>query len=182
MAMLSQQEAERAEQQRIKNLVLNYDLTDEHDGEEPAFHYVQSAKNKRTVLVGKGNLNKSLKSQRQDIGPIQPPTCTNETIINPAEQTDFERKDSFTDGAGHIDHPHGQPRQDKSGNTRSKQRARKLQLGDIDWYGKRSSSTSTTAAAADTASENLSNRSASDGSYARHRGSGNQFRHNKHRR
>jgi regulator of nonsense transcripts 2 len=26
---------------------------------------------------------------------------------------------------------------DKSGNTRSKQRSRKLQLGDIDWYGRR---------------------------------------------
>jgi len=37
--MRSQQQAEREEQQRIKNLVLNYDLGDEHDydGNEPPF-------------------------------------------------------------------------------------------------------------------------------------------------
>ncbi|KJX97909.1 nonsense-mediated mRNA decay factor (Upf2) like protein [Zymoseptoria brevis] len=66
IAMRSQQQAEKAEQQRIKNLVLNYDLTDDQQ-----------------------------------------------------------------DGA--FDTLHGAPRYDKSGNTRSKQRARKLQLGDIDW-------------------------------------------------
>jgi len=66
VAMRTQQEAERAEQQRIKNLVLNYDLTND----------------------------------QQD---------------------------------GHIDTLHGGPRVDKSGSSRSKQRARKLQLGDIDW-------------------------------------------------
>ncbi|EME47596.1 hypothetical protein DOTSEDRAFT_69517 [Dothistroma septosporum NZE10] len=66
VAMRSQQQAEKAEQQRIKNLVLNYDLND--------------------------------------------------------DQAD-----------GSYDSLHGVPRFDKSGNTRSKQRARKLQLGDIDW-------------------------------------------------
>ena len=39
-----------------------------------------------------------------------------------------------TEGA--LENPHSQPRLDKSGNTRSKQRARKLQLGDLDWYGR----------------------------------------------
>jgi len=66
VAMRTQQQAEKAEQQRIKNLVLNYDLTDD----------------------------------QQDGG--------------------FETL-------------HSGPRFDKAGNTRSKQRARKLQLGDIDW-------------------------------------------------
>ncbi|EMC96436.1 hypothetical protein BAUCODRAFT_69588 [Baudoinia panamericana UAMH 10762] len=71
VAMRTQQEAERAEQQRIKNLVLNLDLNDDqHDGA--------------------------------------------------------------------IENPHTTPRFDKSGNTRSKQRARKLNLGDLDWYSKRS--------------------------------------------
>lgn len=43
MAMKTQQQAEREEQQRIKNLVLNYDLRDDadaHDGEENHFNYV----------------------------------------------------------------------------------------------------------------------------------------------
>lgn len=33
-----------------------------------------------------------------------------------------------------FDPPHGQPRLDKAGGTRSKQRARKLQLDDLNWY------------------------------------------------
>ncbi|KAF2722866.1 ARM repeat-containing protein [Polychaeton citri CBS 116435] len=66
VAMRTQQQAERAEQQRIKNLVLNYDLTDDTnqtDGEEPAFHYVRSPNSKRARLVGKGSLNRGLKKQ-----------------------------------------------------------------------------------------------------------------------
>ena len=139
--MRSQQEAERAEQQRIKSLVLNYDLTDDqHDGEEPAFHYVQSMNSTRTVLVGRGSLNKSLKS-RHDNGQTQHSTKADENDNSGAEPLNsplFQRQDSFTDDTGFFEHPHGQPRADKSGNTRSKQRARKLQLGDIDWYGDRS--------------------------------------------
>jgi len=64
--MRSQQQAERAEQQRIKSLVLNYDLGDDyqHDGtEDPAFHYVYSPRSKRNRLVGKGPLNESLPSK-----------------------------------------------------------------------------------------------------------------------
>ena len=141
--MRSQQEAERAEQQRIKSLVLNYDLTDDqHDGEDPAFHYVQSPNSKRTVLVGKGSLNKSLKP-KYNVGQIQRSTSVDEKSSSGSLSQDFstvKRQDSFTDETGHIEHPHGQPRQDKSGNSRSKQRARKLQLGDIDWYGNRSPS------------------------------------------
>ncbi|KAN0104472.1 ARM repeat-containing protein [Hyaloscypha variabilis] len=70
IAMKTQQAAEREEQQRIKNLVLNYDL---RDGEE---------------------------------------------------------QDGLEKAAGM-----NYTRPDKSGNNRSGQRARKLQLNDIDWYG-----------------------------------------------
>lgn len=138
--MRSQQEAERAEQQRIKSLVLNYDLTDDpHDGEDPGFHYVQSSNSNRTVLVGKGRLNKSLQPSYH--GQPQRSTVPERDRVYGTDTTtesDTQCYDSFTDDSGHIDHPHSQPRQDKSGNTRSKQRARKLQLGDIDWYGNRS--------------------------------------------
>jgi regulator of nonsense transcripts 2 len=59
--MRSQQEQARAEQQRIKNLVLNYDLRDDdsNDGES-SFHYIMQPNTNRTVLVGKGALNRSL--------------------------------------------------------------------------------------------------------------------------
>lgn len=146
--MKSQQQAERAEQQRIKNLVLNYDLNDDqHDGEEPAFHYALSPNGTRVRLVGKGKLNTSLpppvlkrgghtqrqtsSNGRRDSGtPVPTISSSNPTPTSP---------DSLADNTGHIEHPHAQPRQDKSGNTRSKQRARKLQMGDIDWYGRRNS-------------------------------------------
>lgn len=163
--MRSQQQAERAEQQRIKSLVLNYDLTDDqHDGEEPSFHYVQSPHGTRTRLVGRGTLNQSLKSRGNQVGQSQHQTNMNPPS-NPANDGSIRRKshdsgyssppplptftvpnippsdlqaDSTTEGA--FDNPHSQPRLDKSGNTRSKQRSRKLQLGDIDWYGRRSTS------------------------------------------
>ncbi|KAF2279417.1 ARM repeat-containing protein [Westerdykella ornata] len=69
ISMLSKQQAQREEQQRIKNLVLNYDLRDDND----------------------------------------------------------------TDGLDKTHNPYAQPRIDKAGNTRSNQRARKLQLNDINW-------------------------------------------------
>ena len=156
--MRTQQQAERAEQQRIKNLVLNYDLTDEQDGEEPSFHYVQSSTNKRVHLVGKGQLNASLKPRGQGrSGHFQQSTTTKP----PFTGKDDKRRTSYDSGYGSppaqpiatgtvgnttithadgtegaLENPHSQPRLDKSGNTRSKQRARKLQLGDLDWYGR----------------------------------------------
>lgn len=153
VAMRSQQEAERAEQQRIKSLVLNYDLTDDqHDGEEPAFHYIQKPNSTRTVLVGKGSLNPSLKPRHT--GQPQRSTSSDENNSSEAaanNQSNIVRHDSFADDSGPIDHPHSQPRQDKAGNTRVKQRARKLQLGDIDWYGDRSRSATPTPPASQTA-------------------------------
>lgn len=148
VAMRTQQEAERAEQQRIKNLVLNYDLTDDqNDGEEPSFHYMHVPGSNRVALVGKGSLNKSLKSPYQT-GQSQHETAEDEvkeekdTVGSP---TLLERPvnvpNSLTDETGTFDTLHGQPRLDKSGNTRNKQRARKLDLKTIEWYDKRPTST-----------------------------------------
>jgi regulator of nonsense transcripts 2 len=88
IAMKTQQAAEREEQQRIKSLVLNYDL---RDGEE------------------------------QDGDLTMSPLIRNYNIH--AENTGIEKAAvaSYT-------------RPDKSGNNRSGQRARKLQLSDVDWY------------------------------------------------
>jgi len=147
VAMRTQQQAEREEQQRIKNLVLNYDLTDDQqDGEEPAFHYVQSPNSKRTRLVGQGSLNKSLQGHKFGRTQRSAHRGSGDTVKDDDDATPVDsarpRIDSFADETGTIDGLHGQPRFDKAGNTRSKQRARKLQLGDIDWYGNRSSSAS----------------------------------------
>jgi regulator of nonsense transcripts 2 len=165
--MRTQQQVERAEQQRIKNLVLNYDLTDDqHDGDDSSFHYIESPNSRRIHLVGKGALNKSLQSNIRG-GRLQ------HTTSSKISECDEERRMSADSGysspfphpalaplqtdphadstEGAFENPHQQPRADKSGNTRSKQRARKLQLGDIDWYGRRS----TTATESPTAQRSL---------------------------
>lgn len=178
--MRSQQQAERAEQQRIKNLVLNYDLTDDqHDGEDnPSFRYVYDSTSKKERLVGTGSLNKSLAGrQRRNTnthgthggrcsnidsgvkgGGTQHPTSSSPVDSHhraspPSQPSFLPPSEPTATNAGnlanepeegpnnHLDALHaGGPgaRQDKSGNSRSKQRARKLQLGDIDWYGDKS--------------------------------------------
>lgn len=88
--MKTQQAAEREEQQRIKNLVLNYDL---RDGEE------------------------------QDGDFAHMPLLQNPNIHN--RNAGLEKAAALT-----------YSRPDKSGNNRSGQRARKLQLSDVDWYAK----------------------------------------------
>ncbi|PSN70596.1 ARM repeat-containing protein [Corynespora cassiicola Philippines] len=93
VAMRNKQQAEREEQQRIKNLVLNYDLRDDNDtdGDFP-FQYPLSA--------------------------------------NPNRNRAETRK-----GLDKTHNPYAQPRLDKAGSNRSNQRARKLQLSDVNWYG-----------------------------------------------
>jgi regulator of nonsense transcripts 2 len=86
--MKTQQAAEREEQQRIKNLVLNYDLRDgeDQDGDSAQF-----------PLLPNPNIHDG------DVG------------LEKAAGMNYTRTD-------------------KSGNNRSGQRARKLQLSDVDWY------------------------------------------------
>ena len=89
--MKSQQQAEREEQQRIKSLVLNYEL---HDGED--------------------------QDGDSALQPIQP----NMNIHK------------LNAGIEKMNSSHARP--EKSGNSRSGQRARKLQLSDVDWYDRKS--------------------------------------------
>lgn len=96
VAMRTKQQAEREEQQRIKNLVLNYDLRDDDTEGESPFHYL-----------------------------LQPNTNRNTT--------------ETSQGLDKTHNPYAQPRLDKAGNNRSNQRARKLQLSDVNWYGSSSS-------------------------------------------
>lgn len=163
--MRTQQQAERAEQQRIKSLVLNYDLMDEasqqYDGESASypsssFGFVRSSGGRCARLVGMGSFSRSLKSPPLEpsfvggTGHFQHSTRDTRAIsaaedgLDSAEEAVIsKRQDSFTDETGSYDGAGGiPPRLDKAGNSRSKQRARKLQLGDIDWYGRRPDSNS----------------------------------------
>ncbi|KAI0597033.1 armadillo-type protein [Biscogniauxia sp. FL1348] len=91
VAMKTQQQAEREEQQRIKNLVLNYDL---RESEEP------------------------------DGDILQMPLTAN-TNIHTATNSGHEKPLSY--------HPN---RIEKSNKDRGGQRVRRLQLSDVDWYGR----------------------------------------------
>ena len=95
--MKTQQAAEREEQQRIKNLVLNYDLRDDDSEGDTPFHFALSPNTNRAHTETSQGLDKT-------------------------------------------HNPYAQPRLDKAGNNRSNQRARKLQLSDVNWYGTPSSS------------------------------------------
>ncbi|KAI9816324.1 MAG: hypothetical protein M1826_001859 [Phylliscum demangeonii] len=87
VAMKTQRQAEREEQQRIKDLVLNYDLRDdEHDGD----HH-------------------SLFGHRPNL---------------------ITKRHEGADRPGSV-----LARSDKAGSHRYNQRARKLQMNDMDWYG-----------------------------------------------
>lgn len=102
VAMRSKQQAEKEEQQRIKNLVLNYDLRDDNDteGESPFSYHLQPNPNRKRTET--------------------------------------------TQGLDKTHNVYAQPRLDKGGNNRSHQRARKLQLSDVNWYDISSSSQSRT--------------------------------------
>jgi regulator of nonsense transcripts 2 len=86
--MKTKKQAEREEQQRIKNLVLNYDLRDNNE------------------IDGDNSLDSH--------GPNH-----------------FAKK---SQGPERLTGPNGPHAKDKSGNSRSNQRSRKLQLSDVDWY------------------------------------------------
>lgn len=90
--MRTQQQAEKEEQQRIKNLVLNYDLRESED---------------------------------QDGDLTMPPLNPNTNIHN------FSSLGHDKPAAYHHNRP-----ENKTGKERSGQRARKLQLSDVDWYGR----------------------------------------------
>ena len=122
--MKSQKEAERAEQLRIKNLVLNYDLQDttDHDGIETKLH---------SQYFSRPN-----------------PNFPKHHFTSPTTVTHDDMSQGLGSGEKHgsshhqhnaslhqsaPNHTTARPT-DKSGTGRGGQRARKLQLSDVDWY------------------------------------------------
>ena len=130
VAMKSRKEAERAEQQRIKNLVLNYDLQDSSTdaGTDTATSYYFS------------HPNPNLRLQRPAGFPLVPPDENTLAHNHLSKGMGGEKH-----GSSHHQHnaslhqpsasntSNARPA-DKSGANRSGHRARKLQLSDVDWY------------------------------------------------
>ena len=130
VAMKSQKEAERAEKQRIKNLVLNYDLQDSSTdaGTENAISDYFSHK------------NPNYRNQRPAGFPLVP---LNENTL--AHNHLSEGLNGEKHGSSHhqynpslhqstsSNNSNFRPA-DKSGPNRNSLRSRKLQLSDVDWY------------------------------------------------
>ncbi|KAF1992408.1 nonsense-mediated mRNA decay factor [Aulographum hederae CBS 113979] len=131
VAMLSKQQAEREEQQRIKNLVLNYDLRDENepDGtDDIPFPYSTNPNRARANTRANYNNNYTLQPRSKSVN--RNPSTLQPNIIS-----------AIINNNKGIDKSHGNPygsslsgpRVDKGGDKRSQQRGRKLQLSDVDW-------------------------------------------------
>ena len=113
VAMKNQKEAERAEQQRIKNLVLNLNDTQEHgesDGIDEDF-FLQPNPNLRNHNPMRSNAH-----------------LENKGFIGEKHQHNPSIQQS-------VHHSNTRP-SDKPGTHRGGHRARKLQLSDVNWYEK----------------------------------------------
>jgi regulator of nonsense transcripts 2 len=92
----------------VKNLILNYDLRDDNESDgESNFHTLLQSNHNRSILRPNQNRHNIFSS-------------------NTEQQEGFDKQHN----------PYAHARIDKAGNSRSTQRARKLQLSDVDWYGK----------------------------------------------
>ena len=130
VAMKSQKEAERAEQQRIKNLVLNYDLQDSSI----------DAGTDKTISDYFSHPNPNLRDQRPAGFPLislnentLAHTCLSEGLGAEKHGSSHHQHNASLHQSSASNNSNARPAE-KSGTNRSGHRARKLQLSDVDWY------------------------------------------------
>lgn len=130
IAMKSQKEAERAEQQRIKNLVLNYDLQDSSTDQagtdkefyfDPFSHSNPNLSQKFPGFPLLSHLNKDACAHNRSFQGLG---------VEKHGASQHQHNTSLHQSSNHAS---TRPA-DKSGANRSGHRARKLQLSDVDWY------------------------------------------------
>lgn len=129
--MKSQKEAERAEQQRIKNLVLNYDLQDSSTdtGTDTTISDYFSHPNP--------NICKQRKAGFPTLAPLDVNTLahhnTSEGLGGEKHGSSHHQHNASLHQSSASNNSIARPA-DKAGTNRSGHRARKLQLSDVDWY------------------------------------------------
>ena len=131
--MKNQKEAERAEQQRIKNLVLSYDPDSSTD---------QTGTDNNLYFDYFSQTNPNLPQQRTgfpNVAPVQGITLAHDSLSQglggekhgvPHHQHNASLHQSSSNSAN------SRPA-DRSGTNRGGHRARKLQLSDVDWYAEK---------------------------------------------
>ncbi len=134
VAMKNQKEAERAEQQRIKNLVLSYDPDSSADqtGTDHDLYYdyfSQTNPNLSQQNAGFPNLT-----------PLEEITFAHNNMPKGLGGEKHGSSHHQHNASLHQSSPNNANARpaDKSGTNRSGHRARKLQLSDVDWYGPKS--------------------------------------------
>src|ERR1700760_3278539 len=141
--MRHQQEAEKEEKKRLKNLVLNLDLRDDTDvdGRDPFSYLLQPNPN---VKTGRRNICGRLVSRRDCrnvsiLAASQSSTPSSLTsVFNSSTNKNKNENAHSHDQGGSVDknlpNPYLQPRVDRAGKGRASQRVRQLQVSDLDWY------------------------------------------------
>lgn len=124
IAMKTQKEAERAEQQRIKNLVLNYDLHESNTDQSGTDHHLHfNYFSQPNPNIKSKTLPMTLAHNRLPQGPAG---AERHGLPHHQHNASLHQSSSPANAS---------PRPaDKSGTGRGGQRARKLQLSDVDWY------------------------------------------------
>ena len=125
VAMKTQKEAEREEQQRIKNHILNLDLQDPStDNTGTALHLFFDP-----FISPNPNLSK----RRTPMVPLD----TNRSAHNDfLEGMGASEKHQHNPSLGRASSNNAAKAAEKSSSNRRGDRARKLQLSDVDWYDK----------------------------------------------
>lgn len=147
--MRTQQAAEREEQQRIKNLVLNYDLRDAeaegYDGKDKnPFLLTRNPNHRRTetatapVVLRKFSMQeRSSSSSVANLGLRSQQPLRSISLMSQNQNLPSAADKNIVTQSGAdsrpLQSPYMTPRFDKASNSRSTQRARKLQLSDVDW-------------------------------------------------
>ena len=129
--MKTQQEAARAEQQRIKDLVLNYDLQDtvDHDG---------ISQNSYAQYFSYTNPNQSKK--HDSLQHHSTPSIFTHTVPHKAlgggekHSTSYHQPNATLHQSSTTHNAPARASVEKASASRSKQRAKKLELSDVDWY------------------------------------------------
>ena len=128
--MKSQKEAERAEQQRIKNLVLNYDLQDSST----------DTGTENTISDYFSHPNPNLRNHRPTGFPLVAldgntlaHSCLSEGLSGEKHNSSHHQHNASLHQSSASNNSNTRPAE-RSGTNRSGHRARKLQLSDVDWY------------------------------------------------
>lgn len=155
--MRNQQQAQKLEQKRIKDIVLNLDLRDEGeviDGEDPFSFPLERNPNRanplRNVHYGADAVNRtaaiyssSVQSRQLSRTTFASASSSRSSAVSrdsKSSSANVQNLPTHTSTQGSLEknppNPYLAPRVDKAGKSRAAQRGRRLEVSDLDWSDK----------------------------------------------